>query len=328
MRVFSALSGKFALLCVFTLLASIPASSQLKLRRALDYDGDNKADFTIFRAANPDLSPSNTWFINKSGGGFTVTNFGLASQDFMTPGDYDGDGKGDISVWRDTDGTWYRFNSQSQTFFGQTFGLTGDEPVARDYDGDGKTDLAVVRRTGGLMIWYVARSSDGGFSADQWGLSTDFTAPGDYDGDGKFDLTVQRPGSTATSQSVFYSRRSLDGGVTTTSWGLSNDLVVPGDYDGDSKTDIAVVREGSTPTSSLVWYILSSQTGAPIIEFFGLTGSDLNAQNDYDGDGKCDIAIWRDTDGTFYYKKSSDGGYLAFQWGAPNDYPVASYDTH
>ena len=111
-------------------------------------------------------------------------------------------------------------------------------------------------------------------------------------------------------------------------WGLTNDLVVPGDYDGDGKTDVAVIREGATATSNLVWYILQSSTNTLLSAQFGITGTDLNAQNDYDGDGRTDIAIWRDSSGTFYILKSSDGGLLAVPWGLSGDYPVASYDTH
>src|SRR5206468_4346763 len=133
-----------------------------------------------------------------------ATPFGLAGEDFMAPGDFDGDGKADISVWRDTTGVWYRLNSSGGTFHAFNFGQSGDEPVARDYDGDGKTDMAVARKTNGAMIWYIQHSADTNYSAIQWGLSTDYTAPGDYDGDGKFDVCVQRPGGTPTSQAVYY----------------------------------------------------------------------------------------------------------------------------
>ncbi|MEO7659448.1 MAG: hypothetical protein ABIV48_07525, partial [Pyrinomonadaceae bacterium] len=69
-------------------------------------------------------------------------------------------------------------------------------------------------------------------------------------------------------------------------------------------------------------------SGGTMVDFFGRTGSDLNVQNDYDGDGKTDIAVWRDTEGVFYVKNSQTGAVRTAAWGLPNDYPVASYDTH
>ncbi len=314
--------GKTGVLFAFVLALGIPAMAQLSLRKAMDYDGDNKADFTVFRPEN------NVWYISKSGGGFTFQQFGLSKSDYPAPGDFDGDGKGDISVWRDSDGIWYRLNSIDNTFHAVSWGITGDEPIARDYDGDGKTDQAVVRRTNGNMIWYILKSGPGGgFTAAQFGLSTDFTAPGDYNGDGSFDLAIQRPGPTATSQAFFYILNSGTGTLSVIPWGFSNDLVVPGDYDGDGKTDVSVVREGNLPTDNLVWYILLSSNNSFLIRSFGLTGDDLNVQNDYDGNGTTDIAVWRNSNGSFYYLMP-DGNINVSRWGAPNDFPVASYDTH
>lgn len=320
MRSFSAF-GKTVFLAAFVTLLALPSFAQVKLRDAADYDGDDKADYAIFRPSN------NRWYIRRSSGVLGEQEWGVANEDWMVPGDYDGDGKGDLAVWRETTGVWYRINSSNGAFMVHNWGVAGDEPVARDYDGDGKTDMAVVRRSGGVMTWYVFYSSTNGFDSRQFGISTDFTAPGDYNGDGKFDLAVQRNGTTSTSPATFYIQTATTYEVY--EFGLTNDLVAPGDYDGDGKTDLAVVREGSTPTSNLNWLYKSSLSGQTVGPYtWGVTGTDLLAQNDYSGDGKTDIAIWRNADGRFWIYDVANNNFSVVSWGQPNDFPVASYDTH
>ena len=314
-------SGKLSVIYACIAFLVVSASAQISLRKALDYDADGRADYAVFRPG------SNTWFINKSGGGVTVEQFGSSSADYQTPGDFDGDGKSDVSVWRSTDGVWYRINSGTNTFSTIAFGTTGDEPVAGDYDGDGTTDLAVVRRSNGVMIWYLMRSQAGP-AAIQFGNTSDSTAPGDYDGDLKIDIAVQRAGANSTDPSVFYILNSNGGSVRAESWGRSNDLVVPGDYDGDGKTDVAVIREGATSESTIVWYIRKSSDGGALAYTFGTTGTDVAVQNDYDGDGKTDVAVWRETSGSYYILNSGDGLIRIDAFGTARDIPVASYDTH
>lgn len=311
--------SKISIFALTSFILTLGIFAQAGLRKALDVDADNKADFTVFRPGN------NTWYTLKSGGGNTSIVFGVATDDYQTPGDFDGDGKGDIAVFRDTNGSWYWLRSSDNTFASLQFGATGDEPVQRDYDGDGKTDPAVVRRTGGNMFWYISQTSNNTVRSEAFGLSTDITVTGDYDGDGKYDIGVQRPGSP---NATFYINRST-AGFLAIPWGYSNDLVAPGDYDGDGKTDICVVREGeSFAPTQLLWYILRSSNNQFQGIGFGTVSTDLITQADYTGDGITDYGVWRNTTGTFYYLNGANGALVGIPWGNSDDYPVASYDTH
>src|SRR5207344_262823 len=80
-----------------------------------------------------------------------------AWDDRPVPGDYDGDGKADIAVFRQSTGAWYILASTAG-FINVTLGGPSDEPVPADYDGDGKTDIAVYRPIQG--DWNIRLSSN------------------------------------------------------------------------------------------------------------------------------------------------------------------------
>ena len=99
--------------------------AQIKLRNALDFDGDSKADVGVFRNSD------NGWYVLKSNGsGYVGQAFGSAHTDTTAPGDYDGDGKTDVAVWRETDGTFYVLNSNGGSVSATPWGFTSDAPIA------------------------------------------------------------------------------------------------------------------------------------------------------------------------------------------------------
>jgi uncharacterized delta-60 repeat protein len=256
-----------------------------------DFDGDGKADISVFRPTD------RTWYLNQSTNGFSSTQFGL-STDKITPADFDGDRRTDIAVFRD--GTWYWLNSSNGNLNAVQFGQSGDIPVPADYTGDGRAEIAVYRSG----FWYTLNLVNNQFQAAQFGNSTDKPVVSDYDGDGRADYAVYREGFWYLNQSTQ--------GFAAVYFGLPTDRLVPADYDGDGKTDVAVYRDGT-------WYVQQSNQGFTAFQF-GLA-TDVPAPADYDGDGKTDAAVFRD--GVWYLRQSANG-FSAVQFGFATDKSVPS----
>jgi len=229
-------------------------------------------------------------------------------------GDFDGDGKADVSVYRPATAGWFIVGSGGAAMQ-WAWGVMGDIPAAGDYDGDGRMDVAVFRPAEGA--WYIRSSSNGAESRILWGSAADIPVAGDYDADGRTDVAVFRP-----ANGVWYVRYSKSGASSSSvAWGAAGDKPVPGDYDRDGATDLAVFRPASG-----TWYVRFSSNGATGAFQWG-TGSDVAAPADYDGDGRTDAAVFRPAEGRWYVRSSANGALSSFQWGIATDRPVAAdYD--
>jgi hypothetical protein len=94
--------------------------------------------------------------------------------------DFDGDGTGDIAVFRAGSGLW-SVRDVTRLYLGSA----GDVPVPGDYDGNGTDRAAVFRAAGSL--WSVRD-----LTRIYFGGGTDEAMPGDYTGDGTDDVAAFR----------------------------------------------------------------------------------------------------------------------------------------
>jgi len=97
------------------------------------------------------------------------------------------------------------------------------------------------------------------------------------------------------------------------------------DFNGDGRTDFVVTRDMS---GAKIWYSSINGSGAVSGTQFGATG-DVVIPEDFDGDNKDDIAVWRaGAQAYFYILQSSTNTYRFEAFGQTGDDPkvVADYD--
>jgi len=206
--------------------------------------------------------------------------FGLAG-DTTVMGDWNGDGKSDLSVARKNAATglldWY-LDLNGDGYLAEkivSFGFATDTPLVGDFDRDGLTDLVAVRKNAqtGLLDWFIDRERNGynGEVAKAYGWNTDRPIIGDWNRDGRADMGVTRSvngtmqwlldtnnGADTTAEEVF-----LHG-----SWA---DEAVAADWNNDGVTDIGLVRQGDD--GKLYWLIdLNNDRGVDVSYAFGAAG--------------------------------------------------------
>ena len=253
-----------------------------------------------------------------------------------TPMDNDGDGRTDLTVYRQSATQFFIRSSMTGGISGPVMGAaTGENHLNNtfDFDGDGRSDPLLLRIGGdNKAIWTIFQSDSGTIRTVTWG---DFTATNgetlamaDYDGDGKEDIAIYR-----RAAGTFFILESSTNQPRTVLWGLANvagDQPAVGDFDGDGKADPTVVRaEGG----NRVWYTQRSSDGVMTRTAFGASATDgffFFAPIDIDGDGKQDICVNRAVSGQrfFFTLRSSDGVTAVDQWGLTAPADVAQFGDY
>jgi hypothetical protein len=188
-----------------------------------DLNGDGRTDIAFHRPGGP-------WstvpvLLAKGDGAWDSANTAApswANQPGVKaiPGDFDGNGRGDIAFHRpggpwstvpvlfsNGNGSWTSKNSGAPSWANQP----GVEAVAGDYDGNGRTDIAFYRPGGPWSTVPVLLSNGNGSwtsknsAAPSWANQPDVVAiPGRYNADARSDIAFHRPGGPWNTVPVLF----------------------------------------------------------------------------------------------------------------------------
>lgn len=228
---------------------------------------------------------------------FGATWMSLNCNDKPVAGDFDGDGKDDVAVFRNRNfGGRFYFESGTKLPY-VPWGVSGDVPAVGDYDGDGTSQVGV--RKMGSGTWHL-RSKDGRqATVTGVGVSYDTPITGDWDGNGRDGLGFYRP-----STHRFYLRAD-NHALTSITWGADGDQAVTGDWDGDGTTDIGVFNP-----STRTWTLRVPKGTGFVTQriVYGAIGDNMPVTGDWDGDRKTDVGVWRPSLARFHVRTLSSAG--------------------
>jgi hypothetical protein len=291
-------------------------------RRVGDFNGDGRADVLLFRSG---WSTTPVYFSNGNGT-FRVTTLPESSgfnllNDPATGkllGDFDGDGRTDLALYRagwnstpvylsNGDGTFRFFNYLNPAGM-NWINDSGVRRLVGDFNGDGRADVLVSRAgwsstpvyTASGRGWFTVTNAPSGNAVTNL-LNDPMASPmvGDFDRDGRADVALARAGWNSTPVCFSLGNGAFRSTNYLTSTVELNDPSarrIVGDFDGDGRSDIAVLRVGYTTTpvylsSGVGWFTRAAWNTPGNL----LSGAEQVLAGDFNGDRRMDLVPRRRT---------------------------------
>ncbi|MBP2327793.1 hypothetical protein JOF56_008178 [Kibdelosporangium banguiense] len=292
-----------------------------------DTNGDRRSDVTVMLDQGDGRTAA--WNFLATGSGLTSGYIGWDSganggfpayRTASVRGDFDGDGRGDLAVFRedpDRKVRLYFLQSDGNRFIAlgdpewttTAYHLSYMRVVSGDFDGDADDDIGVFQGYPGNQTKLWVHTANGGRFSEpvlQWdsgagglNVTTASYVAGDFDGDGRADIGQLRGTAAQTKLWVHYATatgfaapvQQWDSGAGNLDQAKATFLAA--DVNGDAHDEIVVMTDKGSATAQLSVLTANAGTWTNSVWWSGSSFDATQAvlaAGDFSGDGKADVA--------------------------------------